>query len=118
MCATKYEQAKLRSHFNDGYYDGLTREQQAQAHPKEQLDGSLYGTSNFVASWQRWCCKRGRLANLGAHQNDNRLRFEKPLFLAVLTIEGEAVAETKQQLRVKLGVFCRHIPRKRLLATW
>jgi hypothetical protein len=38
----------------------------------------------------------------GVRQKDTRLRFEKPLLCAVLTIEGE---EDGADLKVKLGVF-------------
>jgi hypothetical protein len=42
------------------------------------------------------------LDKLGERQRDKRLRFEKPLLCAVLTIEGEGSGE---HLKVKLGVF-------------
>jgi hypothetical protein len=42
------------------------------------------------------------LDKLGDRQRDKRLRFEKPLLCAVLTIEGEG---SEEHLKVKLGVF-------------
>ena len=42
------------------------------------------------------------LDKFGIRQKDTRLRFDKPLLCAVLTIEGEA---TEADLKVKLGVF-------------
>jgi hypothetical protein len=47
------------------------------------------------------------LAMMGSNQKDKRLRFGKPLLLAVLTIEGEGDggAPADGELQVRLGVF-------------
>jgi hypothetical protein len=46
------------------------------------------------------------VSNMGSHQRDTRLRFEKPLLLVVLTIDREGGDDgANGKLEVRLGVF-------------
>jgi hypothetical protein len=53
--------------------------------------------------WKKLDQNMKYLANMGSHQPDARLRFEKPLLLGALTIEGEG--DDNKNLKVRLGVF-------------
>ena len=60
--------------------------------------------------WKKLDQNLKRLASMGSHQKDVRLRFTKPLLLVVRTIEGEGddngdIAGADERLKVRLGVF-------------
>uniref|UniRef100_A0A7S2XKI1 Protein kinase domain-containing protein n=1 Tax=Attheya septentrionalis TaxID=420275 RepID=A0A7S2XKI1_9STRA len=60
---------------------------------------------NDVDWWKKMDQSMKYLAKMGSDQTDNRLRFEEPLLLVVLTIEGGGGAPSDKELKVRLGVF-------------
>jgi len=91
---------KIRSHY--GIIDiFLTPETETESTPFAIIEVGL----NDVDWWKKMDQSMKYLAKMGSDQTDNRLRFEEPLLLVVLTIEGGGGAPSDKELKVRLGVF-------------